>query len=80
MLHTLRWHASVHASMPEEPHTVTHVFGVGSCGEAGRWEGVARGGIGWMGQMAVASREGTFERLRETRRGARWPSRRGGQP
>lgn len=31
MLHTLRWHASVHASVPEEPHTVTHVFGVGSC-------------------------------------------------
>ena len=28
--HTLRWHASVHASMPDEPHTVAHVFGVGS--------------------------------------------------
>ena len=39
MLHTLRWHASVHASVPEEPHTVTHVFGVGSC----RRRRVARG-------------------------------------
>ena len=36
MLHTLRWHASVHASIPEVPHTVTHVLGVGSCGGEGR--------------------------------------------
>jgi hypothetical protein len=81
MLHTLRWHASVHASMPEEPHTVTHVFGVGSCVQRrGDGRGSRGSGIGWMGQMVVASREGTFEGLRETRRGARWPSRRGGQP
>jgi len=30
LLHTTRWHASVHESSRLTPHTVTHVFGVTS--------------------------------------------------